>query len=77
MQKKVDKRIRELKGDSHLSGTECSGKYKSKRGGMLRFQLKIKYCGHMRQFWVEVTDRGSLMTNCLSPSGCKAFAKTF
>ena len=39
MQKKVDKRIRDLKADSHLSGTECSGKYKSKRGGgMLRFQ---------------------------------------
>ena len=27
-QKKVDKRIRELNGCSHLSGTECSGRYK-------------------------------------------------
>ena len=33
MQKKVDKRIRELNGCSHLSGNECSGKYKSKKGG--------------------------------------------
>ena len=36
MQRKVDKRIRELNGCSHLSGTECSGKYKSKRGGRER-----------------------------------------
>ena len=28
MQRNVDKRIRELNGCSHLSGTECSGKYK-------------------------------------------------
>ena len=32
MQKKVDKRIRELNGCSHSSGSECLGRYKSKRG---------------------------------------------
>ena len=48
MQRKVDKRIRELNGCSHLSGTECSGKYKSKRGETLMSQSKTKYYGHMR-----------------------------
>ena len=33
MQKKVDKQIRELNGCSHLSGTECLGRYKSKMKG--------------------------------------------
>ena len=42
MQRKVDKRIRELNGCSHLSGTECSGKYKSKRGGNVDIPVKNK-----------------------------------
>ena len=42
VQRKVDKRIRELNGCSHLSGTECSGKYKSKRGGNVDVPVKNK-----------------------------------
>ena len=42
MQRKVDKRIRELNGCSHLSSTECSGKYKSKRGGNVDIHVKNK-----------------------------------
>ena len=78
MQRKVDKRIRELNGCSHLSGTECSGKYKSKRGGgMSMFQSKTKCYGLMRQFSVGLTGRGSPTTNCLSLSGFKDSVGTF
>ena len=50
----------------------------NKNGGVtLMCQSKIKCCGHMRQFWVGLTDRGSPMTNCLSLSGCRDSAKIF
>ena len=48
-----------------------------KGGGMLMFQLKTKFSGPMRRSWVDLTDRGSLTTNCLSSSGSKGSAKTF
>ena len=77
IQRKVDKRIRELNGRSHLSGTECSGKFKSKRGETWMYQSKTKSCGPMRQFWVDLTDRGSATTNCLSPSGYRVSVETY
>ena len=42
MQTKVDRRIRELNGCSHVSGNECSAKYKSKRGGNVDVSVKNK-----------------------------------
>ena len=49
LQKKVDKRLRELDQSSHCQRKE---KFKSMKVATLRFRSSIKYIGHMKQFWV-------------------------
>ena len=49
LQKKVDKRLRELNQSSHGKGKE---KFKSMRGAVLTCKLNTGFIGLMKQFWV-------------------------
>ena len=60
LQKRVDRRIRELTHSSHCSGTDVCGKFKSKTGGNVNVTVKTKVA------WPHETVFGGASRQCIN-----------